>query len=107
MLDVPHILEAAFEAAILIGVLLYLCAWLGGHRLTNGKAFLLFAFWFVGALILNVISPVPLSLLLVAALGPSALRLIRRIGSLGPKPISNQINAGPKDPALPEQPRLP
>ena len=107
MQDVPHILEAAFETAILIGGLLYLSAWMGGHRLTNHKALLLFAFGFVAALLLNLLSPVPIYLLLVNLLGPSVLRLIRRIGSLGPKPLSNQINAGPKDPVLLEWPRLP
>lgn len=107
MPDVPHILEAAFETAIVFGGLVYLVAWMSGRKLTNVVALLLFAFGFVGALLLNLFSPAPIYLLLVGLLGPSCLRLLRRIGSLGSKPLSNQINAGPKNPALPEQPRLP
>ena len=103
MQDVPHILEAAFEAAIVIGGLVYLFSWMGGRRLTNGKALLIFAIGFGGALLLNLLRPVPIYLLLVGLLGPSCLRLLRRLGS---KPLSSQINAGPKNPALPEQPRL-
>ena len=107
MQGASHILEVAFEAGVVFGGLIYLFAWMSGRKLTNGQALLVFAIGFVASLLANLLSPVPIYVWLIPSLGPSFLRLVRRIGSLISKPLSNQIGVGSKKSALPEQPRLP
>ncbi len=115
MQEATHILEMAFETSILVGGLFYLSTWIGGRKLTNGQTLLVFAFSlgvffllnFFSSASLNLFSSASVYVVFTALALPAFVRRLWRTRSLNSKPLSTQINAGSKDPMLPEQTHLP
>ena len=91
MENTVHILEEGFETAIVLAGLFYGMFWMGGRKLTNGEALLLFAIGFAVSLLLNLLSSRPTYLFLIAGFAPSLL--FRLCDFLAKKFCSHQKSA--------------
>lgn len=87
MQDAAHIIEVGFEGAFLVAGLIYLACWMGGRKLTNRQILFLWAISFAGLLLLDLLSSiVPTYVLLIGGSTPLLLRPLRTL--LNSKPAS-------------------
>ena len=87
MQNATHLIEVAFEGAIIIAGFFYLVYWMGGRKLTNGQILYLFALAFGICLVGDILSSiVPTYVVIIGCLTPSLLRPLRAL--LKSKPAS-------------------
>lgn len=103
MQNATHNIEVVFEAALLFAGLLYLACWMGGRKLTNRQLLFLFVIGFAGFLLLDLLSLViPTYVLIIGCLTPWLLRPLRTV--LNCKPASQvKLMFARKPSELPEK----